>query len=227
LASQSVSLATSTLGATIRYTVNGAVPDGTSPVYSAPFTVTANTTVRAIAIKSGMTNSAVMDAVFTIGSIVVGNQWANAAITPQTGSFSFSIDAVPSAAGIDALVGLSVNSVANFSDLAAILRFSSSGVIDARNGGTYAAVNVLTYVPGTNYHFVFVVDVPNHRYSATVAAPSGKPVTIANNYAFRIEQAAVATIANLAMFATSGSTTFSNPLLGGPPSSPKNVRVSP
>ena len=225
LVSQSVSLATPTLGATIRYTVNGAVPDGTSPVYVGPFTVASNTTVQAIAGKSGMTNSPIMNAVFTIGSVTVGNQWSNLPISPQTGAFSFSIDAVPSAAGIDAVVGLSTSSASNFSDLAAIVRFSPNGVIDARDGGTYAAVNVLTYMPGTKYHVAFVVDVPKHRYSATVTVPGGTPVIIANNYAFRTEQAAVTSITNLAMFATSGSCTFSAPLVGSRPPPPRNVRV--
>ncbi len=61
-----VTLSTATDGAEIRYTTNGSTPTASSTLYTAPFTVS-NTngtaggtyTVKAIGIKSGMTNSAV------------------------------------------------------------------------------------------------------------------------------------------------------------------------
>jgi hypothetical protein len=66
--SVNVSLSTSTPSAEIRYTTNGTDPDGTSTLYTAPFainTLGANT-VKAIGIKSGLTNSAISSAVYTI-----------------------------------------------------------------------------------------------------------------------------------------------------------------
>jgi hypothetical protein len=65
---QTVSLSTSTAGATIRYTTNGTTPSPSSPAYTAPITVSANTTLKAIAVKSGMTDSAVATAAYTINS---------------------------------------------------------------------------------------------------------------------------------------------------------------
>ena len=64
---QSVSIASATSGATIRYTTNGTTPTSTSgTVYSAPITIGATTTLKAIAYKSGMTDSTVSSATFTI-----------------------------------------------------------------------------------------------------------------------------------------------------------------
>lgn len=64
-----VSLATATPGATIHYTVDGSTPDATDPVYvpgTTVISVTAGVTIKAIAIKNGYTNSAVLTAAYTI-----------------------------------------------------------------------------------------------------------------------------------------------------------------
>ncbi len=61
-----VSLSTTTPGATIYYTTNGATPTTSSTLYTAPFTLTADATVKAFAVASGYNNSAVASAVFTV-----------------------------------------------------------------------------------------------------------------------------------------------------------------
>ena len=60
-----VSISCTTTGATIYYTTNGDVPTTNSTVYSAPFTITKTTTVKAIAVATGMTNSDVAIATYT------------------------------------------------------------------------------------------------------------------------------------------------------------------
>jgi hypothetical protein len=77
---QSVSLATSTPGAVIHYTIDGSTPTTASPVYTAPIAVTRSTTIRAIAAASGMVNSAVSNATFTL-------QTATPVFTPPAGSY--------------------------------------------------------------------------------------------------------------------------------------------
>lgn len=64
-ASQSVTLATGTDGADIYYTLDGTTPTSKSTKYSAAISLTATTTVKAIAVKAGMIPSSVMTATYT------------------------------------------------------------------------------------------------------------------------------------------------------------------
>jgi hypothetical protein len=66
VSSVQVSLSSTTSGATIRYTTDGNTPNSGSTVYGSPFTLTSSKTVKAYASKSGMTDSAVASADFTI-----------------------------------------------------------------------------------------------------------------------------------------------------------------
>src|SRR6266540_3880075 len=61
----------STEGATIYYTTDGSTPTSGSLLYPGPISVTATTTLKAIAIKSGMTDSAVATAAYVIGAVPV------------------------------------------------------------------------------------------------------------------------------------------------------------
>jgi Chitobiase/beta-hexosaminidase C-terminal domain len=62
-----VAITTSTIGASIRYTTDGGAPTSTSgAVYSGPVTISVTTTLKAIAYKSGMTDSSVTTATYTI-----------------------------------------------------------------------------------------------------------------------------------------------------------------
>jgi hypothetical protein len=67
---QTVALADSTPGAVIYYTTNGSTPTATSAVYSTALTVSATTTVKAIAVAGGYSNSAVSSATYTITTTV-------------------------------------------------------------------------------------------------------------------------------------------------------------
>ena len=66
----SVTISCATSGATIRYTTDGSTPSSShGTVYAGAFTVSASSTVKAIAYKSGMTDSDVASASFTIVSL--------------------------------------------------------------------------------------------------------------------------------------------------------------
>jgi hypothetical protein len=66
---QSVALTTSTAGATIRYTTDGSNPtDSNGTLYSGPVPIGGTTTLKAIAYKAGMINSAVTSGIYTINS---------------------------------------------------------------------------------------------------------------------------------------------------------------
>lgn len=64
-ASQSVTITTKTTGADIYYTTNGTTPTTASTKYSTPVSVSATTTIKAIAVKNGMAPSNVVSATYT------------------------------------------------------------------------------------------------------------------------------------------------------------------
>jgi glycosidase len=63
---QSVALSDATAGATIYYTTDGTTPTASSPVYTAPIPVATTTTIDALAVAGGYTNSSVASATYTI-----------------------------------------------------------------------------------------------------------------------------------------------------------------
>ncbi len=63
---QSVSLGSTTDGATIYYTIDGSNPTSSSTVYSTAIDVTTSTTIKAIAIKAGLTDSEIASAAYTL-----------------------------------------------------------------------------------------------------------------------------------------------------------------
>jgi chitinase len=65
-ASQTVALSCATAGASIYYTVDGNTPTVSSTLYTAPITVANGQTIKAIAVKSGLTSSNVASAASTI-----------------------------------------------------------------------------------------------------------------------------------------------------------------
>lgn len=66
-----VTLATGTSGASIHYTLDGSEPTATSPVFTQPIVITKATTIKAVAVKAGMTNSpiATFDYVIQDGAV--------------------------------------------------------------------------------------------------------------------------------------------------------------
>ncbi len=65
-AGSTVALTSATSGAVIYYTTDGSTPTTGSQVYASPLYIDRATTIKAIAVKSGMNNSAVFTAAYTI-----------------------------------------------------------------------------------------------------------------------------------------------------------------
>lgn len=68
---ESVTLTSNTEGATIHYTTDGSEPTTSSSVYSAPIVINADTTIKAFAVKEGLTSSKVYTFDFIIQKDVV------------------------------------------------------------------------------------------------------------------------------------------------------------
>ena len=75
---QSVEISCETEGATIYYTTDGADPTTESTEYTAPISISTTTTLKAIAVKDGMDNSAVATATYTFTTVVTNLAAANA-----------------------------------------------------------------------------------------------------------------------------------------------------
>ncbi|AXC12915.1 Cell surface protein [Acidisarcina polymorpha] len=150
----SVAIESSSPGAVIHYTTDGTPPTSSSAIYKSPFSIVSTTTVKAIAVESGDTQSAVATATYTIapGSIAttttltsssnpstVGESvkftaTVTAASGPPTGSVSFKNGSV--------IVGTAplVHGVASFSisgltpDAHAIAAIYTGSATDAASG---------------------------------------------------------------------------------------------
>lgn len=132
-------------------------------------------------------------------------QWQNSNFTSQTGNFTAQWDAKPLANNIDSLQALSLGPQTTWSGLAAIVRFNTTGTIDARNGAAYGALTTIPYSANNVYHIRTVVNVPTKTYSVYVTAPGSAEQLLAQNYAFRTEQQSVTSLNNFVVQAEVGS----------------------
>jgi hypothetical protein len=78
---QAIALSDSTAGAMVYYTTDGTTPSTSSPAYTAPITVSMNTTLKAIAVASGYAESAVATGVYNIRA-------ATPVFSPAAGTYS-------------------------------------------------------------------------------------------------------------------------------------------
>ncbi len=73
-----VNLTTPTSGATIRYTTDGSTPSGSSTLYTGSISIHSNTVIKAIALKSGLTNSPIMTETYTVsGNLGLNKKYAS------------------------------------------------------------------------------------------------------------------------------------------------------
>jgi hypothetical protein len=110
--------------------------------------------------------------------------WYSQPMQTQTGTFQFAFDATPTVSNINALVGLSNGLQTSATSFAALVRFNASGNIDALSGKSYKAAYTIPYSPNVTYHFVLVVDISTHKYSAFVSWAGGAPWTVGTNLSF-------------------------------------------
>ena len=104
-------------GATIYYTTNKSKPTTSSTKYVSAITVSETTTIMAIAVKDGYTNSEIAEATYTIntstpttytyklhGNIIDGS-WKDESMTEENGIWSLTRDFVPGEFGINKMEG--------------------------------------------------------------------------------------------------------------------------
>jgi hypothetical protein len=169
------------------YAVSSVTVDGTSVGVVTTYTfsnVQANHTISAAFVVNSST------------TITAAMGFYNQPIAAQTGQFTVAFDASPSLSPTNATVSLSQGTVTAYSGMATIVRFNTTGDIDARNAGAYTAATTIPYSANTVYHFRMAIDVSAHTYSIFVTPPGGSEITVGANYAFRTEQAGVTQLDN-------------------------------
>src|SRR5262249_32321030 len=93
--------------------------------------------------QSAVSTAASATTVGGVGCTSAGSTWANSTFTNQTGSFTIAFDVTSASAASNSTIGLAPAAPTGFTSLAAIVGLSSTGIINARNGATYMADNVI------------------------------------------------------------------------------------
>lgn len=117
-----------------------------------------------------------------------------------------------SEAGLTDQVALSTPSAAaNYQKLATSVRFNSVGAVDVRNDAVYSATNYYSYRANISYIVKIDIDLTKHRYQVSIGqAGQVSTVTIAKDFAFRSEQAAVQNLKFLSILSNAAILNISN-----------------
>ena len=126
----------------------------------------------------------------------------------QTRSFEASFDATPLADRIDVFTGFSGMAPRDAADVAAIVRFNDKGAIDVRNGSSFKADQVLGYSANKVYRVRMLVNVASKTYSVFVTPAGQAEISLAKDYAFRSQQAAVQSLNRIVLAGFKGSDGF-------------------
>lgn len=204
--------------ATIRYTLDGTDPTESSTLYTGPFTLTADTQVKARGFAVDYNSSVISSAQFNEGHFTSDSTFTSFAVAPQTGNaIDVSFDVTPSSSTLDGVVALGGIQADAYGDLAAIVQLATNGTINVRNGGAYESLTPTNYSAGVKYSFALVIDhdaVPAPKYSVTVAHSGGAPVTLATDYAYRTGQEGIAAISWFSSATVNGSMLIENIQIG-------------
>jgi len=125
------------------------------------------------------------------GCLTAGSTWTSAATGTATGTFTATFDATPHASGITAFIGMTNGVQTNKSSSPFLVKFHSTGDLEAANGSNFAATNTINWVNGSTYHFRVVANLSAGTYSVFVTPPGQAEQTLATNFAF---QAAASTL---------------------------------
>jgi hypothetical protein len=166
--SPSVTITDATPGAAIYYTTNGSIPTTASAKYSAALTISSTTTVNAIAVASGYTNSAVSSATYTISSSGTGGTSAPVSLAAADNVYGIVNNGSPvTNGGLDTfgfaysenLLGSTVTWNGVTFDLGiAGAASAASGSTISLPAGSYSTLNLLaTGVHGNQTNQAFVV----------------------------------------------------------------------
>ncbi|HXB02569.1 MAG TPA: hypothetical protein VNV15_07095, partial [Opitutaceae bacterium] len=168
---------TFSISANSGFTISGVTVDGASQGAITSYTfsnVQANHTISASFQSSGG------------GCQTAAGSWTSYATSTVTGTYTATFDATPHASGITAFIGMTNGSQTSKSSAPWLVKFHSTGDVQALNGTSYTADNTINWVSGSTYHFRVVVNLTAGTYSVYVTPPGQAEQTVATNYAFQV-----------------------------------------
>jgi len=183
-------------GSQITFTVPNNIPSGVALMYQAYLTPKGKAWEEHVA-AVGQVGVEIKDSADT-----VLNTWYNRNTNEKSGMVTATFTATPLDVNIDSVIGFSKSEAVKYSDLGMIVRFASTGVIDARNGSSYASSTNLVYEANKVYTFRLEINFDTKKYSIYVTPEGQGEVQIGNDYAFRTEQGALNSIDNMAHYST-------------------------
>jgi N-acetylneuraminic acid mutarotase len=166
---QTVKLSDTTAGATIYYTTNGEIPTANSTVYSGPLTLTATTTLQAVAMLKNYDNSAVASAAY----IMVSFQAATPTFSLAHGTYS----AIQSVTLADATSGAAIYYTTDGKTTPTTSSTPYSGAISVVSTETIQAIAAASgYGDSQVASATYTIDLPTPDF-AVAASPSSFTVT--------------------------------------------------
>jgi hypothetical protein len=192
-----VSMSTTTPGAQLRYTLDGATPTEASPLYTGPITMSTTTTMKAIGYRSGWSASTVTSSVYTLNYGTL----ATPVMSPTPGTYT-SEAAVTLTATTGATIRYTTNGTtptATSTIYAGPIAFSATTTLKAKAfrtdyadsaaaSGTYTVVvadpvfdlPAGLYLSGQEVHVTTATSGATIRYTLTGVNPVGTDATIAS-----------------------------------------------
>ena len=118
--------------------------------------------------------------------IAARNGWRSSdASEPADGSLLFEFKARPTAENLNGLVALGAEGIDGFDEAAVAVRFAADGLIDVRDGGTYASDIAYPYEPGVWYSIGIAANLDTQTYVVDVGPCGELRETIIKDASFR------------------------------------------
>jgi hypothetical protein len=119
--------------------------------------------------------------------------------TPATGGFTATFAATPSSAAMDASLGFfAPASSGQQPALSSLINFSPAGIIQARDGDSFAP-SVVPYAAGETYQFRLVENLPAATYSVFVTPPGATEIPLGTNLQVPTDQRGATTLTGWGM----------------------------